>query len=172
MPPIVLATLRRRMVELAAEIAQGAVWANAARSHVQESLRHLPTGRRQDPAFFIGDMVPTCIGDDRTAAAAVNRRTLTGYVKLPNYQNYWIEAGFAEEMLAIRHAIANQQEERIPAFMSDRWLREVSLFGSVADVRAGIEAWYETGINTLIVVPSSTRGGQMVAFQELIAAFH
>ena len=171
LPPIILATLRRRMVELAAEIAQGAVWANAARSHMRDSLRHLPSGRLHDPAFFIADMVPTCIDDDRAAAAAVNRRTLTGYVKLPNYQNYWIEAGFAEEMLAIRQAIADRQEERIPALMSDRWLREVTLFGSIADVREGIEAWYETGIKTLIVVPSSTRGGQMIAFQELIAAF-
>jgi alkanesulfonate monooxygenase SsuD/methylene tetrahydromethanopterin reductase-like flavin-dependent oxidoreductase (luciferase family) len=171
LPPIILATLRRRMVELAAEIAQGAVWANAARSHMRDSLRNLPPARRQDPAFFIANMIPTCIDDDRAAAAAVNRRTLTGYVKLPNYQNYWIEAGFSEEMLAIRQAIADRQEERIPALMSDRWLREVSLFGSIADVREGIEAWYATGINTLIVVPSSTRGGQMVAFQELIAAF-
>jgi alkanesulfonate monooxygenase SsuD/methylene tetrahydromethanopterin reductase-like flavin-dependent oxidoreductase (luciferase family) len=171
LPPVVLATLRRRMVALSAEIAEGAVWANAARAHMRESLRALPAARRQDPAFFLGDMIPTCIDADRAAAAAVNRRTLTGYVKLPNYQNYWIEAGFSEEMLAIRQAIADRQEERIPALMSDRWLGEVSLFGSVADVREGIEAWYETGVNTLIVVPSSTRGGQLVAFQELIAAF-
>ena len=171
LPPVILATLRRRMVELAAEIAQGAVWANAARCHMPASLTHLPAAARGNSKFFIGNMVPTCIDDDRAAAAAVNRRTLTGYVKLPNYQNYWIEAGFTEEMLAIRQAIADRQEERIPALMSDRWLREVSLFGSIADVREGIEAWYETGIKTLIVVPSSTRGGQMVAFQELIAAF-
>jgi alkanesulfonate monooxygenase SsuD/methylene tetrahydromethanopterin reductase-like flavin-dependent oxidoreductase (luciferase family) len=46
----------------------------------------------------------------------------------------------------------------------------VTLYGSAAEVREGIEAWYETGINTLIVVPSSTHGGQMVAFQELIDA--
>jgi len=46
------------------------------------------------------------------------------------------------------------------------------LYGSVSAVREGIEAWYDTGITTLIVVPSSTRGGQMVAFQELIDAFH
>jgi hypothetical protein len=39
-------------------------------------------------------MVPTCIDPDRAAAATVNRKTLTGDVKLPNYQNYWIEAGF------------------------------------------------------------------------------
>jgi alkanesulfonate monooxygenase SsuD/methylene tetrahydromethanopterin reductase-like flavin-dependent oxidoreductase (luciferase family) len=171
LPPIVLATLRQRMVELAGEIAEGAVWANGARCHMTESLRHLPAAKRADPAFFIGNMVPTCIDDDRAAAAAVSRRTLTHYVKLPNYQNYWIEAGFSDEMLAIRRAIADGKEDRIPALMSDRWLREVTLFGSVAEVREGVEAWYASGITTLILVPSSTKGGQLVAFQELIAAF-
>lgn len=171
LPPIVLATLRQKMVQLAGEIAQGAVWANAARSHMAQSLRYLPVEKRQDPAFFIGNMVPTCIADDKATAAAVNRRTLTSYVRLPNYQNYWIEAGFEEEMLAIRQAIANKEDTKIPQLMSDRWLQQVTLYGSVSEVREGIEAWYETGINTLIVVPSSTRGGQMVAFQELIDAF-
>src|SRR5881296_920754 len=120
LPPITLATLRRKMVALAGEIAQGCVWANAARSHMPISLAHLPAARRDDPSFFIGNMVPTCIDDDRAAAAAVNRKTLAGYVKLPNYQNYWIEAGFAEEMKAIRDAIAKKEDDRIPSLMSDR----------------------------------------------------
>ncbi|MGE3540750.1 MAG: LLM class flavin-dependent oxidoreductase [Candidatus Tectimicrobiota bacterium] len=171
LPPLVLATLRQKMVQLAGEIAQGAVWANAARSHMARSLQHLPAEKRTDPDFFIGNMVPTCICGDRAAAAAVNRRTLSSYVRLPNYQNYWIEAGFEEEMLAIRQAIATQESERIPQLMSDRWLQQATLYGSVAEVREGIEAWYDTGINTLIVVPSSASGGQMVAFEELIAAF-
>jgi alkanesulfonate monooxygenase SsuD/methylene tetrahydromethanopterin reductase-like flavin-dependent oxidoreductase (luciferase family) len=171
LPPIVLATLRRRMVELAAEIAQGAVWANGARSHMAESLGHLPAAARQDPAFFIGDMIPTCIDEDRAAAAAVNRRTLVNYVKLPNYQNYWIEAGYAEEMEAIRAAIARKEEDRIPSLMSDRWLRDCTLFGPAAEVREGVEAWRAAGVKTVILVPSSTRGGQLRAFEELIAAF-
>ena len=171
LPPLVLATLRRGMVELAGEIAQGAVWANGARSHMAESLRHLPEATRSSPDFFIGDMVPTCIDEDRAAAAAVNRRTLTSYVKLPNYQNYWIEAGYAEEMQAIRAAIARKEDDRIPSLMSDRWLRDVTLFGPAAEVREGIEAWQATGVRTVIVVPSSTRGGQMRAFEELIGAF-
>ena len=171
LPPLVLATLRRRMVELAGEIAQGAVWANGARSHMAESLRHLPESARSSPDFFIGDMVPTCIDDDRAAAAAVNRRTLASYVKLPNYQNYWVEAGYAEEMQAIRDAIARKEDDRIPSLMSDRWLRDVTLFGPASEVRDGIEAWRAAGVRTVIVVPSSTRGGQMKAFEELIAAF-
>lgn len=172
LPPLVLATLRQKMVQLAGEIGQGAVWANAARSHMAQSLRHLPAEKRSDPHFFIGNMVPTCIADDKAAAAAVNRRTLSSYVRLPNYQNYWIEAGFTEEMLAIRQAIANKEDDRIPQLMSERWLQQATLYGSASEVREGIEAWYDTGINTLIVVPSSTRGGQLVAFQELIGAFH
>jgi alkanesulfonate monooxygenase SsuD/methylene tetrahydromethanopterin reductase-like flavin-dependent oxidoreductase (luciferase family) len=170
LPPVVLATLRQRMVGLAAEIAEGAVWANAARSHMASSLKHLPEAKRKDGKFFIGNMVPTVVADDRAAAAAVNRKTLVNYVKLPNYQNYWIEAGFEEEMQAIRKAIAAREDDRIPSLMSDRWLREVTLFGTAAEVREGIEAWYAAGVNTLIVVPSSTRGGQLVAFQEVMEA--
>ena len=171
LPPIVLATLRRKMVQLASEIAQGAVWANAARSHVASSLGHLSPAARQNPDFFLGNMIPICIDDDKAAAAAVCRRTLTGYVRLPNYQNYWIEAGFEEEMTAIRQAVANGEEDRIPERMSDRWLQQVTLYGSAAEVREGVEAWYDAGINTPIVVPSSTKGGQMVAFQELLDAW-
>jgi alkanesulfonate monooxygenase SsuD/methylene tetrahydromethanopterin reductase-like flavin-dependent oxidoreductase (luciferase family) len=171
LPPIVLATLRRKMVELSAEIGQGAVWANGARSHMAESLRHLPDSARTDPKFFIGDMIPTCIDDDRAAAAAVNRRTLINYVKLPNYRNYWIEAGYAEEMEAIRAAIARKEEDKIPSLMSDRWLRDCTLFGPAAEVREGVEAWRAAGVKTVILVPSSTRGGQMKAFEEIIAAF-
>ena len=171
LPPITLATLRKKMTALAGEIAQGAVWANAARSHVPESLKALPAAARTGPDFFVGNMVPTCIDADRAAAAAVNRRTLIGYVKLPNYQNYWIEAGFEEEMQGIRKAIASGQEDRIPSLMSDRWLSQVTLYGSPAEVRDGVEAWYAAGVKTLIVVPSSTKGNQMVALQELIDLF-
>jgi len=158
-------------VELSAEIARGAVWANGARSHMAASLSHLPAPVRTDPDFFIGNMVPACIDDDRAAAAAVMRRTLTSYVRLPNYQNYWIEAGYEEEMRAIRAALGRGEPQRVPELMSDRWLRDVTLFGSAADVREGVEAWLATGVRTLIVVASSTRGGQMVALDEMIRAF-
>jgi alkanesulfonate monooxygenase SsuD/methylene tetrahydromethanopterin reductase-like flavin-dependent oxidoreductase (luciferase family) len=168
LPPIVLATLRKKMVQLAAEIGQGAVWANAARSHMPESLSVL--GDRAANAF-VGNMIPTCISDDRAAAAAVNRKTLTGYVMLPNYQNYWIEAGYEDEMRAIQRAIADGQQDRIPGLMSDKWLADCTLSGPVKEVRDGVEAWFGAGVKTPILVPSSTSGGQMKAIEELLTAF-
>lgn len=171
LPPIVLASLRRRMVELSAEIAEGCVWANGARSHMAASLAHLPADKRADEAFFIGDMIPTCISDDRQAAAAVMRRTLTGYVLLPNYRNYWIEAGYEEEMRAIEAAQQAGDLAKIPALMSDAWLGDVTLYGTASDVREGFEAWLAAGVRTPILVPSSASGGQMKAFEEMFAAF-
>jgi alkanesulfonate monooxygenase SsuD/methylene tetrahydromethanopterin reductase-like flavin-dependent oxidoreductase (luciferase family) len=171
LPPVILATLRKRMVQLAAEISDGAVWANAARSHMAESLQEVPPAKMADENFFVGNMVPTCISDDKDAAAAVLRRVLSGYVRLPNYQNYWIESGYEEEMLAIREALSNHEMDKVPDLMSERWLRQVTLYGTAAEVREGVEAWYDTGVKTVIVVPSSARGNQMVAFQDIIEAF-
>jgi alkanesulfonate monooxygenase SsuD/methylene tetrahydromethanopterin reductase-like flavin-dependent oxidoreductase (luciferase family) len=170
-PPIVLATLRKKMIALAGEIGDGMVFANAARSHMADSLSALPAEKRGDENFYIGNMIPTCFSEDIEAAKAVNRRTLNGYVQLPNYQNYWREAGYVEEMDAIAAAVAAGEAERIPSLMSDKWLADTTLFGSVSQVMEGVAAWREAGISTPILVPSSAAGNQMKAFEEMFAAY-
>ncbi|MBO6555084.1 MAG: LLM class flavin-dependent oxidoreductase [Pseudomonadales bacterium] len=171
LPPLVLATLRKKMIALSEEIGQGMVFANGARSHMQESLTALSDDARTNDAFFIGDMIPTCISDDIEAAKAVNRKTLTGYAMLPNYRNYWKEAGYVEEMEGIEKAIEDGEMEKIPHFLTDTWLADTTLFGTATQVRDGVEAWFDAGIKTPILVPSSANGGQMVAFEELFAIY-
>lgn len=171
LPPIVLATLRKKMVQLSVEIAEGAVWANASRSHVPDSLSLIPEEKRTGD-FFIGNMIPTCIDDNDPAAAAnVMKRTLTGYVMLPNYRNYWKEAGYTEEMEAIEAALARGDRDALPGLMTERWLADATLYGTKKQVMEGLEAWFAAGMKTPIIVPSSTRGGQVKAFDELFAAF-
>lgn len=170
LPPLVLATLRAPMIRLAARVADGAIWANACRSHMPVSLARLGQ-RRSEPDFFIGDMIPTCLDSDRAAAATLLRKTLVSYAMLPNYRRYWAEAGYQEEMASIEQAIASRDYDRIPAAMSDTWLRDCTLFGTASDVREGVEAWYAAGVKTPILVPSSTRGGQLEALHEVMAAF-
>jgi alkanesulfonate monooxygenase SsuD/methylene tetrahydromethanopterin reductase-like flavin-dependent oxidoreductase (luciferase family) len=171
LPPIVLAALRKRMVALAGEIAEGLVFANGSRSHMRESLSVLPEAKRRDPEFLVANMIPTCISDDVEAARAVNRRTLTRYTLLPNYRNYWKEAGYVEEMAAIETAIEENRQADTPSLMSDRWLADATLFGPAARVRDGVAAWREAGITTPILVPSSAYGNQLKAVEEIFAAF-
>lgn len=171
MPPIVLATLRKKMIALSEEIGQGMVFANGSRSHMTESLSVVSDATRASDDFFIGDMIPTCISDDIEAAKAVNRKTLTSYAYLPNYRNYWKEAGYVEEMEGIEKAIESGDRDKIPHFLTDRWLADTTLFGTASQVREGLEAWFDVGIKTPILVPSSANGGQMVAFEEMLAIF-
>jgi alkanesulfonate monooxygenase SsuD/methylene tetrahydromethanopterin reductase-like flavin-dependent oxidoreductase (luciferase family) len=171
LPPIIVAALRRKMVALAGEIAQGVVFANASRSHMSASLASLPAEKRNDPAFFIGNMIPTCISDDIEAAKAVNRRTLINYGFLPNYRNYWKEAGYQDEMDAIENAIAEGRRDDVPKYFSDKWLADNTLFGPAAKVREGVEAWRDAGVRDLIIVPSSAAGNQIKALEEVFAAF-
>ena len=116
-------------------------------------------------------MIPTCICDDEAAAKAVNRKTLVMYTMLPNYRNYWKVAGFEEEMNDIEQALNKGEMQRIPELMSDRWLEQVTLYGSANKVREGIEAWYDAGVKTPIIVPSSAAGNQIKALEELLALY-
>jgi alkanesulfonate monooxygenase SsuD/methylene tetrahydromethanopterin reductase-like flavin-dependent oxidoreductase (luciferase family) len=171
LPPIVVAGLRTKMVALASELAEGVVFANASRSHFSTSISVLTEEQRSAGEFFIGNMIPTCISDDIEAAAAVNRKTLTMYVGLPNYRNYWKEAGYVEEMTAIEAALEAGERDRLPELMTDRWLSDCTLYGPADRVLDGLAAWYDAGLRTPILVPASAVGNQMKAFEEFFALF-
>jgi hypothetical protein len=130
LPPVVLATLRDKMVGLSVEIGDGAVWANASRSRMAHSLSLVPDERLAD-GFSIGNMIPTVIDDDIDAARARNRKTLQGYVALPNYRNYWIEAGYEAEMAAVQDGARRQGCRRGDGGDERRWLDDCTLSGSV-----------------------------------------
>jgi alkanesulfonate monooxygenase SsuD/methylene tetrahydromethanopterin reductase-like flavin-dependent oxidoreductase (luciferase family) len=170
LPPVTLATLRSKMLALAVEQAGGAVWANAARSYMPTQVAEIPEAAQQS-GFATAVMIPTTIDDDEAAAAEVNRRTLNMYLHLPNYRNYWKAAGYEEEMQAVERAIENGEAGRLAAVAGDAWLTDTTLYGSAARVREGLEAWYETGVHTPVLVPSSTRGGMGMAASELFSAF-
>jgi alkanesulfonate monooxygenase SsuD/methylene tetrahydromethanopterin reductase-like flavin-dependent oxidoreductase (luciferase family) len=171
LPPIVLATLRKRMVALAGEIADGLVFSGGSRSHMAESLSVLPADKRADPNFFVGNRIRTCISDDIGEAKAVLRRTMTHYTLLPYYRNYWKEAGYTEEMGAIETAIAEGREADIPKYLTDRWLADVTLFGPATKIRDELEAWRSAGIRTPVVAPLSADGKQMTALRQAFDAF-
>jgi alkanesulfonate monooxygenase SsuD/methylene tetrahydromethanopterin reductase-like flavin-dependent oxidoreductase (luciferase family) len=171
LPPIILAALRKRMVTLAAEIADGLVFANAALSHMPQSLAVLPAARRADPGFFIGNRIRTCISEDEAEAKAVLRRTVTNYALMPNYRNYWKEAGYLEEMTAIERALAEGRQDEVSRYLPDRWLADIALFGPPAKIREGVEKWRATGISTPVLVPLSADGDQKTAIQQAFAAF-
>src|SRR5205814_6570105 len=132
-PPVILATLRKRMIALAGEIADGMVFSGGSRAHMADSLAALPAAKRADPGFFIGNRIRTCISDDVGEAKAVLRRTMSHYALLPYYRYYWKEGGYIEEMSAIEAGLAQGKPiENLAHFLTDRWLADCTLFGPAA----------------------------------------
>jgi alkanesulfonate monooxygenase SsuD/methylene tetrahydromethanopterin reductase-like flavin-dependent oxidoreductase (luciferase family) len=168
LPPIYLATLRNKMLKLASEISEGAIWANASLSHMSTQLGEVPTAVRDD--FFLSNMIPTVIDDDIEAARAINRRTLTGYVSLPNYRNYWRAAGYSNEMDAIEEALNVGNKEALTGLMTNEWLDDCTISGSASHVRERLADWANAGVMPIAVM-SSTTGGQAKAIGELFETY-
>jgi alkanesulfonate monooxygenase SsuD/methylene tetrahydromethanopterin reductase-like flavin-dependent oxidoreductase (luciferase family) len=168
LPPIYLATLRDKMLDLALAIGDGAIWANASRRYMPTQVARVRAAGRDD--FFMAAMVPTVIDGDLDATRAVHRRTLAGYVGLPSYRNYWKQAGYVEEMTAIEAALDAGDRQRLPSLMSDAWIDDCTMSGSAAVVRDRIDDWMAIGVLPILVM-SSTSGGQAVAIRELFAAY-
>jgi hypothetical protein len=51
------------------------------------------------------------------------------------------------------------------------WLADVTLFGPPTRIRDELDAWYDAGIRTPIIVPSSAAGNQLKAIDEMFATF-
>jgi alkanesulfonate monooxygenase SsuD/methylene tetrahydromethanopterin reductase-like flavin-dependent oxidoreductase (luciferase family) len=164
LPPIYLATMRDKMLQMSMEIAQGAIWANASFSHMAKQL--IDNKVPSDGSFFVANMIPTVIDEDATAADAINRKTMMGYVVLPNYRNYWKQVGYVEEMESIEAALAAGERDKLPSLMSDTWLHDCTIAGSPSFVRQRLLAWADTGALPIAVM-SSTTGGQAKAINEL-----
>lgn len=164
LPPIWLATLRDRMLDLALEVADGAIWANASRSHMPTQVARVPADRRS--SFPLANMVPTVIDEDLDAARGIHRRTLAGYVTLPNYRNYWKAAGYTAEMAAIESALAAGERDALASLMTDEWVDDCTISGGPDEVRRRLADWYAMGV-TPIAVMSSTTGGQFAAIRQL-----
>jgi len=172
LPPIYLAALRDKMLALSVDVAEGAIWANASLSDISRQVDLVPPNRRAN--FFMANMIPTVISDDEGAALAIHRKTLTGYISLPNYRNYWRQAGYAEEMDAAEAILETLPKEEhaqaLQTAMSDRWLRDCTASGSAASVREQLSAWADKGVLPIAVM-SSTSGGQAKAIAELFDAY-
>lgn len=172
LPPIYLATLRDKMLDLAVEVGDGALWANASLRAIGRQVARIPAERRK--TFFMANMIPTVISDDIDAARTINRRTLVMYASLPNYRNYWRAAGHDTQVDDFERVLATaareQMGEALTAVMRDEWLDDCTISGPAEVVRERMSAWWATGVMPVAVM-SAIDGGQAKGVANLFAAY-
>lgn len=143
-PPILLAGLSPRMLELAGEIADGVVLWLAAPAYVRDhAVPAIRRGRARAgkplEGFEIVAAVPGALTADRPAAAALFRTELTRYLALPFYRAMLEQSGFGSEIAAYDRA---PKPEAVP----DRLVAALGGLGDFRAVSAFVTAYREAGV--------------------------
>ena len=147
-PPIYLAALSVKMLELAGEIADGVILWLCPPAYVRDvALPALERGRRRAgkplTGFEIVAAVPLAVTDDRAAAMAAFRAELTRYVEQPFYRAMLQAAGLGDGVAAF------DRDRRVPDALAEA-------LGGIGDARAArayVEAYRKAGVTLPAVRP-------------------
>jgi F420-dependent oxidoreductase-like protein len=150
-PPIYLAGLAPRMLELAGEIADGVVlWLAApayVRDHVLPAIRRGRARAGKAPeGFEIVAAVPAALTVDRAESAALFRTELQRYLVLPFYRAMLEQSGFAADVQAFDRAPG-------PGAVSDRLVAALGGIGDFRTVSTFIAAYRDAGVTLPAVRP-------------------
>jgi probable F420-dependent oxidoreductase len=136
LPPVLLAALRRNMLRLAAERAQGAHPYLTTPAHTARAREILGQGPLLAPEQgFVIEPEPE-------KARAIARDHLRYYMTLPNYVNAWREDGFTDEDFADDG--------------SDRLVDALIAHGDADAVKARIQAHHDAGADHVGIQPVTT----------------
>lgn len=147
-PPIYLAALSAKMLELAGEIADGVVlWLCPPRYVREVALPAIARGRRLAgrslDGFDIVAAVPLAVTEDRGAALAAFRGELARYASLPFYRAMLQTAGLGDELAAF------DREGAVPPAMAEA----LGGLGSAEAAREYVAAYRGAGVTLPAVRP-------------------
>jgi probable F420-dependent oxidoreductase len=144
-PPVLIAALRTRMLELAATATDGtlpylvSVGRVAGMRRVLDEAR--PAGR---PRAILAPAVPVIVEADATAARATGRAWIASYSRSVNYQRSLAEQGYTAE------------DWEPPA--SDQLIDDIVAWGPADRVRSRIAEFHAAGADHVALIPLAPDG--------------
>jgi len=150
-PPIYLAGLGTAMLELAGEIADGAVLWLCAPAYVREhALPAIRRGRKRAgkplDGFEIVVSVPAAVTTDRAAGREIFRIELARYLVLPFYRAMLEKSGFSPE-------VAAWDRTRDPATVADRLLDALGAVGDAPALGRLVASYRQAGVTLPAIRP-------------------
>jgi alkanesulfonate monooxygenase SsuD/methylene tetrahydromethanopterin reductase-like flavin-dependent oxidoreductase (luciferase family) len=155
-PPILLAALSARMLELAGEIADGAIlWLCPPEYIRQIALPAIARGRgkagKSPEGFEIVAAVPVALSDRVEATVALFKEELTRYLALPYYRAMLKASGFGQELATLE---ADKARHPSPGrAVPDRLASALGGIGDVSAIRSFVAAHRSAGVTLPVVRP-------------------
>jgi len=154
-PPVLLAALATPMLELAGELADGAVlWLCSPEYARDVAVPALARGRaragKRLDGFEIVAAVPAAVTDDVAGLTAAFREELVRYLGLPFYRAMLRASGFGDPLAAFdRDQAARAPGDAVPAALA----HALGAVGDAAAVRAYVARYRAAGVTLPVVRP-------------------
>ena len=156
-PPVYVAALRPKMIELAAEFADGLILNLWPRSALAKMLEHKAEGARRagkDPdSVEVVNRAMVLVTDDKAEARNRFRAAFAPYYATPVYNKFLSWAGYESVAAEIREGWAARDRARTTSAFSDELVDEIAVIGSADECRERIRWNAESGVHTNIIAP-------------------
>jgi len=173
--PIYVGALSPNMLQLAGEIADGAMLWLCNPDYIRDVVVPEVTKGREKAGrtlegFDIVAAVPSGIAEDREKAFGAMRRELLTYFSLPFYRAMIERSGYEADVKAFDEAMASGDVDAAKAAISDDFLEALTAIGSADQVREGIERYREAGATSPCIggIPGSDFEATLAAAAELL----
>jgi probable F420-dependent oxidoreductase len=145
--PLAIAALGPKMLELSAQLTQGALPYNVTPAHTARAKAILGA----DKMLAVEQKV--CLETDPGKARELARNELSRYLPLTNYRNCWYSEGFSDDDLANGG--------------SDRFLDAMVVWGNAQAIEQRIQEHYDAGATHVCIQPVHTPGDLDAAIRVL-----
>ena len=156
-PPIYLAALNDRMLELAGEIADGVILnfvtvADVAHAKERVAAGAARAGRDLD-GFELMVFFRATVTDDYEQVRHRYQRELLTYVMAPVYQRMFAREGFADACQEVQALWRARERDTALDAIPPALIRDRTLVGSAAEIEQRLAAYAAAGMNSTMVFP-------------------
>ncbi len=173
--PLYLSAVFPKGIALCGELADGIILTRSTlntAAPVRAQLTEAAGRVGRDPGSIeITALLPTAIGDTRSAALAVLRPGLAFYAGFfPRYNKLMAEHGFAAEAAAIAEAWSRGDRGATERAVSDAMIDATCIAGTPEQCRTRLEAYRQSGIDVPIISPFARGPDAKARFEATIRA--
>ena len=174
-PPIYLAALRPKMIEMAAEYGDGVIFNLWPKSVLPKMMEHVAIGAARagkDPASIeIVNRAMVLVTDDVEDGRNRFRANFAPYYATPVYNAFLAWAGHSAAADTITEGWAEKNRGKTGGALTDELIDEIAIIGDEDSVRERIQADADGGVHTHILAPmTASEDEAMRTFNAFTAA--
>ena len=151
-PPIYLAALRPKMIEMAAEVGDGVIfnlWPKSALPKMMEAVKQgaARAGKNWEDIEIVNRAMILCT-DDKEKGRNLFRAAFAPYYATPVYNKFLAWAGYQDAANVITEGWAAKDRAKTGGALTDEMIDEIAIIGNEDEIRERIQSDTDGGVHT------------------------